>query len=185
MKREHRTPPERSGARLCPRDGRGRLVALDPLTRFLSKCEFDAATGCVVWTAGTTQGRGHSVPYGSFWHERRWTAHRWAAKHIHGLHIDDPTTQVDHNCPPYRAGFDPLPPNTLCVAHLQVVPATINRELQWIRAQVGLDPLPPAYADDPDALPFHAPPDWWRAWLTRSENGAKRSTSTPHEPWPT
>ena len=155
------------------------------MARFLAKCEFDATTGCVIWTGGRSAGRGHSVPYGSFWDGRRWSAHRWAAKHIHGLHIDDPATQVDHNCPPYRAGGDWLAPNTLCVHHVQVIPATLNRELQWIRVQVGLDPLPPVYVDDPDAVPFHNPPDWWRAWLTQPENGAARSTSMPLASWAT
>lgn len=128
----------------------GRFVSTAaPLARFVSKCEFDPTTGCVVWTGGRTQGQGHSVPYGSFWFEgRRWFAHRWAAKHIHGLDIDQLGTQVDHNCR-----------NTLCVQHLQVVSATVNRELQWIRVQVGCDPYTPDAPLEGD-VPFFIEPDW-------------------------
>lgn len=128
------------------------------LHRFVEKCRFDPITGCVIWIGGRTQGRGHSVPYGSFWSDgRRWFAHRWAAVYIHGLEIEG--LQVDHCCPTI-----PIP-NTLCVEHLQSVPAAINRELQWIRTQVGLLE-PPPYCDDPasDAPIEHSPcspPVWY------------------------
>lgn len=135
------------------REPNGRFAVVTPaLDRFLAKCEFDAMTGCVNWIGGKTMGHGHNVPYGSFWFEgRRWFAHRWAAKHLHGLEIERPGYQVDHECR-----------NTLCVRHLQVVPATINRELQWIRAQKCC----PGYEYEPTELPagdipFHVPPDWW------------------------
>jgi len=121
------------------------------IERFLEKCEFDPRTGCVIWVGGTTSGRGHSQPYGSFWFEgRRWFAHRWAAKYIHGQHIDD--LQVDHCCP--------CGPRTLCVQHVQAVPPAINRELQWIRVQVGLEPEPAVGEVEIDEPPFYYPPDW-------------------------
>lgn len=135
------------------RDGRGRFKAgLPAIERFLSKCEFDATTGCVIWIGGKTQGHGHNVPYGSFWFEgRRWFAHRWAAKHLHGLHIERQGWQVDHECR-----------NTLCVRHLQIVPAQVNRELQWIRVQKGC----PGYEYEPTEpqrgeVPWFDPPAWW------------------------
>lgn len=138
-----------------------------PLERFLRKCRFDPLTGCTLWIGGTTQGRGHSAPYGSFWFEgRRWFAHRWAAKYIHGLDIAD--RQVDHCCVE-RVGLPAA--QTLCVDHLQAIPPAINRELQWIRAQVGLNPTPPLFdrapivaflgnAHDAPCDRPHQPPIW-------------------------
>ncbi len=123
------------------------------LERFLEKCRFDPATGCVLWIGGTTAGRGHHARYGSFKYQRkRWFAHRWAAKFIHGLEIDD--MQVDHCCPHTNT------PNTLCVQHLQAVLPSINRELQWIRVQVGCDEYPYPELEDSDDIPFHVPPPW-------------------------
>lgn len=135
------------------RDSRGRFIAAETaLDRFLSKCRFDPCTGCVLWEAGQTKGHGHNVPYGSFWFEgRRWFAHRWAARYLLGQDISRPHWQVDHECR-----------NTLCVRHLKMVPATVNRELQWIRTQKGC----PDYEYQPSEalsgeIPFYDPPDWW------------------------
>lgn len=131
------------------------------LERFIEKCRFEPETGCVVWTGGKTMGRGHHVPYGSFWFEgRRWFAHRWAAKFIHGQDIDD--FQTDHCC-------DTIPiPNTLCVQHLQSLTPRRNRELQhqrrMIHLQVGLLHYGDLYGeppdDPPDLVPFFSPPAW-------------------------
>lgn len=143
------------------------------MERFAAKCRFDPGTGCVIWIGGTTSGHGHHHPYGSFWFEgRRWFAHRWAARYIHGQNIDD--MQVDHCCP------DGVP-HTLCVQHLQAVPPRINRELQWIRAQVGLDPAPPDPLDPFEEVPFFDPPEWLAAlqpqrkdtWLTSDTTASK------------
>lgn len=127
------------------------------LARFAEKCRFEPATGCVVWTGGTTSGRGHNTLYGSFWFERRrWFAHRWSAKHIHGLTIDG--LQVDHCCSFLNT------PDTLCVEHLQAVPPSVNRELQWIRTQVGCEGFDYPYPDlvrDPTDPPFFSPPAWF------------------------
>lgn len=166
--RARRTPPERSGTALCPRAPDGRLLPIDALQRFAAKCDFDPVTGCVVWTGGTTAGRGNSAVYGSFWYEgRRWFAHRWAAVHIHGLHVNG--YQVGHCCP-HTGGK----PNTLCVEH--VTPQTqlenlaelngrvqqTNAERQyWLFVHIGLEPEPPKYEPDPDGIPFHEPPRWF------------------------
>ncbi len=145
---------------------------LSPMDRFLTFCEFDPATGCVLWTGGRTQGRGHNVPYGSFWFEgRRWFAHRWAAKYIHGLDIED--KQVDHCCSEYAVGVEH--PNTLCVQHLQAVTAKTNRDLQarrfYIHLQVGLISYAEAYGElphlqTPEGIPFLTPPTWLNKGLT-------------------
>lgn len=134
---------------------------LTPLERFRSFCRFEPDTGCVVWTGGTTQGRGHSVPYGAFWFEgRRWFAHRWAAKHIHGLDIDN--FQVDHCCEM------PPKPNTLCVQHVQAITAADNRLLQeqrktFIHLQVGLISYEDVFGppvEGVELIPYFTPPDW-------------------------
>jgi len=134
------------------RNARGQLQVAEPaLVRFLRYCEFDARTGCVLWTGGTTSGRGHSQPYGAFWFEgRRWFAHRWSAKFIKGQDIDD--MQVDHCCP--------CGPRTLCVEHVQAETPETNREYQWIRRQVGLLPQPPVGEVEIDEIPFFLPPVW-------------------------
>ena len=150
------------GNRYYAKERRG----LTPLDRFREKCRFEPETGCVVWAGGKTKGRGHNVDYGSFWFEgRRWFAHRWAAKFVHGLDLDG--FQIDHCC-------DTLPvPNTLCVQHLQAISAADNRLLQharrkkFIHLQVGLLSYEDVYGPQPepdDLIPFHTPPEWlnWR-----------------------
>jgi hypothetical protein len=129
------------------------------MERFAAKCEFDAATGCVMWTGGTTQGRGHSAPYGSFKDGgRRWFAHRWAAKHIHGLDIDG--YQVDHCCP-HTEGR----PNTLCVQHLQAVThyehVALEQRRNNIYIQVGLLDAEPLFEPDESAPARFDPPEWF------------------------
>lgn len=145
-------------------NGRHMVSTETPLARFLKYCRFDAGTGCVVWTGGTCSGRGHTSPYGAFWFEgKRWSAHRWAAKFIHGLEIDG--LHVDHCCP-HTGGL----PNTLCVEHLQAVTNAENVKLQharyWIHVQVGLEPEEPTWQDDPDLIPFHEAPAWFLAGQT-------------------
>lgn len=134
----------------------GKFVsARTPLERFIEKCRFNPYTGCVEWIGARTRGQGHTSWYGRFWYiDRMVLAHRWAAEHIHGLAVT-PDVQVDHCC------YKDRPCNTLCVQHLQVVTPTVNRELQWIRVQVGLDPEPEPYAPDDDAwVPFFTEPEW-------------------------
>ena len=132
------------------------------LARFRKFCRFEPETGCVVWTGGTTKGRGHHVPYPAFWYGgRRWFGHRWAAKFIHDVDIEG--LHVDHCCPNIPK------PNTLCVQHVQGISARENRELQetrkrFIYLQVGLlcyddlyrYPLGPPAGD----MPFYECPDW-------------------------
>ncbi len=157
----------------APRGNKGyherrRLSALD---RFLSYCRFEPTTGCVLWIGAQTSGRGHHVPYGSFWFEgQSWYAHRWAAKYIKGLEIDD--LQVDHNCSDVVP--DLLHPNTLCVEHIQCLTLDENRELQATRAfearktaihlQVGILRYEDVYGfiptSPPDFVPFYTPPAW-------------------------
>lgn len=141
------------------RDPRGRFIgAAAAIERFAAKCRFDPVTGCVMWTGGTTSGQLKRLRYGSFWDRgRRWFAHRWAARFIHGLEIDG--FQVDHCCP---AG-----PNTLCVQHLQAVTQATNLELQWGRRLWGWDEWEEAEqpASEPGGVPFHLPPAWLRPFL--------------------
>lgn len=137
------------------RDPGGRYVPHpDPLQRFLSKCRFDPMTGCVIWVGGKTRGRGHTGWYGCFkFLGKVWKAHRWAAKYILGLRVDD-LIQIDHCCP--------HGPDTLCVRHLQSVAPSVNRELQWIRVQVGLDPEPDPIERTDAGIPWYEPPEWAR-----------------------
>lgn len=122
----------------------------------MDKCRFNPATGCVEWVGGKTRGRGKTSWYGSFWYEgRRWTAHRWAARFIHGLEIDG--LEVDHECG-----------NTLCVHHLQTCTGPVNRELYWIRVEVGLEPEPDEAGPEDDGIPFHLPPPWFAATYNRA-----------------
>lgn len=137
------------------------------LVRFRKFCRFEPETGCVIWIGGTTSGRGHHSPYGSFkFARRRWLAHRWAAKFIRGLDIEG--LQVDHWCPHIPH------PNTLCVEHGKPITLLENVELQHARAfenrrtgihlQVGIlrydDVYGPRAERDPDLIPFFNPPAW-------------------------
>lgn len=154
-----------------PRGGAISPGPVDPtiaaaLVRFARYCQFDPGTGCVLWTGGCTSGGGHARPYGAFkFQGRRWFAHRWAARFIHGIAIDG--LQVDHCCP---AHVRPLP-HTLCVQHVQALPLAANRELQTVRARearrywahvrAGMEPAPPLAVDEPGALiPFYPEPAW-------------------------
>lgn len=143
------------------RDRRGWfLPTRAAIERFREKCRFEPETGCVLWVGGQTSGRGHNFPYGSFWYEgRRWFAHRWAAKFIHGLDIDD--MQVDHCCPHIPR------PNTLCVQHLQAITPALNRELQtrrlYIHLQVGLVDVNEVFGTPVEhdmTLPYFVEPEW-------------------------
>lgn len=153
-----------------PRCDLGRLLPHpDPLARFLEQCVFDPTTGCVLWIGSTSMGRGHSAPYGTFKFEgRRWYAHRWSAAHIQELDIDG--LHVDHCCDPWRAPTpEPLPPNTLCVRHVQPLANGANVSLmherkRWLMVQKGYEEAPPLFAElhAPGlALPMHEPPEWW------------------------
>lgn len=158
-----------------PRDQRGLFGALDPLARFAAKCRFDATTGCVIWTGGTSAGRGNTARYGVFWHDgKRVFAHRWAAVHIHGLPVAG--VQVGHCCPHCA-------PNTLCVQHLEPQTqlenlAELNGRLaarrveqsnderqHWLFVALGIREQPEPPPPDPDAVPFHEPPAWLRPYL--------------------
>lgn len=136
------------------------------LERFRRFCVFEPETGCVVWIGGKTQGRGHHVPYGSFWFNGdNWLAHRWAGRFIHGLDIEG--YDVDHCCP------NIIRPNTLCVEHLQPLTPRENREKQtvdtrrtFIHLQVGLVTHHDVYGYSPDdppvdwLIPQYDPPAW-------------------------
>lgn len=178
-----RTPRERTGMVLCPRDARGRLLRLDALARFASKCQFDPATGCVLWVGGKTRGRGNTATYGSFWYDgARWFAHRWAGVHIHGLALDG--VQAGHCCP---SG-----PDTLCVEHvtgqsiaenmaeqiarLGPVGKRIPRAEQsahdrqyWLLVERGYEQLPEQPAAIAGDIPFHTPPEWLRPFMAQPE----------------
>lgn len=98
--------------------------------------------------------------YGRFWYEGKSVyVHRWAAKHIHGLDIDQPGTEVDHCCDR---------PNTLCVQHVQVVPSLVNKALIYARSALEEpEPIAEGSASDVpvDDVPFHEPPEWLRPYL--------------------
>lgn len=145
------------------RAGDGRFAPLmSAWERFVEKCAHDPATGCVLWTGGVTMGRGHHAPYGSFKYERRrWFAHRWAARFIHGFDIDG--MQVDHCCP-HRAK-----PHTLCVEHVQALTPAAHHDVTnrrfYVHLQVGLIDYQDVYGVEEleDAIPFYPEP----AWLTK------------------
>lgn len=170
----------RGAGRFVPRDDNHDLARA--LERFRSKCRFDPRTGCVLWTGGTTRGRGNTATYGSFWYDgRRWFAHRWAAAFIHGLDVEG--LQVGHSCPCTGDGH----PNTLCVQHVvgQSQADNLAEALErlgpprhrrsrfkceqdgntrqyWLLAERGYEPPPPV--TDPSVLtpewPDMHPPEW-------------------------
>ena len=149
----------------------GFIATLTPLERFRRYCQFDPTTGCVLWTGGTTSGRGNSTTYGSFWYEgRRWFTHRWAAIHIHGMEPEHIAGHhVDHCCDLYRhGGAEPLAPNTLCVQHVRALTPRDNSLDRWARQQFatltnGYGEAEPSYGGlqaPAPALPTYRPPAW-------------------------
>lgn len=127
------------------------------MERFARLCRFNPYTGCVEWIGGKTSGGGKIAPslYGTFWFEgKRWSAHRWAAKYIHGLDIDG--LHVDHCCPHGS--------NTLCQQHLQPVTPEVNTALYWMRVEgrAEEEPAPLAHLGD-DGIPWYSPPPWLAA----------------------
>lgn len=147
------------------------------LERFAEKCRYDPATGCVLWTGGTTAGHGNSARYGSFWFEgARWYAHRWSAIHIKGIDLGG--NQAGHCCP---AG-----PNTLCVEHVtgqtqlanlvelnnrlkaRVVQSAEERQY-WLLVRLGFEAEPPNFSN-PDILEYVDPvPEWFLPFYTADE----------------
>jgi hypothetical protein len=158
------------------------------LARFAAKCRFDPFTGCVLWIGGTTAGRGNTARYGSFWdadEKRRWSAHRWAAQHIHKLDLTSGLT-VGHCCPHTHDGH----PNPLCVEHLALQTLGYNiaegnrrrgkprgeqSSLQrqfWLFVDRGIEPPPEITAgseNDPVAVPYFSPPAWLVPFLPKAE----------------
>lgn len=128
---------------------------LAALQRFFAKLQVDPChgfegTACVLWTGALSCGQGKSIKYGRFKYRRfSWLAHRWSAKFIHGQEID--FCQVDHQCN-----------RPLCMSHLQPTTPEWNRELQWIRVQVGIEENPrPQFEEDEFAVPFYPEPAWY------------------------
>lgn len=131
-------------------------VPVEALRRFFEKLEVDPChgfegTACVLWTGAKTCGQGKSIKYGALKYQgARWYAHRWAAHFI--LRQEVTNLQVDHQCC-----------RPLCVAHLQAMTPEWNRELQWIRVQVGIEDNPrPQFAEDETPVPFYDPPEWYK-----------------------
>ncbi len=143
------------------------------LARFVSKCEYNEMTGCVLWTAAPHHYRDGEPWYGGFHFEgSKWLAHRWAALFIHGLNLSGGLT-VGHCCPGW--------PNNKCVHHLE--PQTYqeqNAEMNYrkLRKQRGLltniekrywlgvvkgfeEPLEPL--ENGMAVPYPDPPEWFRS----------------------
>lgn len=157
-----------------PQPNQHTIRGLSALERFARKCRFDPATGCVLWIGGTSAGRGNTALYGRFWDgEKMHYAHRWSARNIHGLEIDD--YQVGHCCP---AG-----PNTLCVQHLEPQTQLENLKEQsdrrrqsskerqfWLFVQLGIEPAPGMGSPIADDVPFFTPPAWLRPFLKLAEN---------------
>lgn len=149
------------------------FIARPAIERFREKCRFEPETGCVLWTGSQCYGRGKTIRYGNFRDGKKiWLAHRWSAKFIHGLEIDN--LQVDHCCPMYRAGSEPMLPNTLCVQHVQVLTGQKNRWLQterrrqFVHLEVGILPYHEVYGEPDiivpsDAIPFYEEPSWLKA----------------------
>lgn len=148
-------------------NGRFAISPLSALQRFAAKCNFDPATGCVVWIGATTAGHGNSARYGAFWDEgQKIYAHRWSAANIHGFDITGVT--VGHCCP-HTGGK----PNTLCVEHVKPETLAINVALGnqnrrivqnnetrqfWLFVALGIEPAPAIYEPDPDQPLFYRPP---------------------------
>lgn len=148
------------------------------LQRFAEKCKFDYATGCVVWTGGTTGGQGNTTRYGAFWDGGPVKAHRWAAVHIHG--IDLGTDDAGHCCP--------HGPNSLCVQHLEGQTKADNiaeRNTRVAKANqsaatkqfylfksLGINEPEPTIdqlINKLDDIPFYAPPAWLQPYLKPKE----------------
>lgn len=176
-----RTPRERTGMLVCPRDARGRLLRMDALARFAAKCRFDPTTGCVLWTGGTSAGRGNTTRYGRFRDDGfAWYAHRWAAVHIHGLDLGK--GEAGHCCP--------HGPNSLCVQHLAPTTkadnvaerntrvAAAKRAEQsgttrqfWRPVERGYEELPDPPAIDAGDVPFYDPPEWLLPFMANNDPG--------------
>lgn len=106
--------------------------ALD-ISRFLTYTE-ENVDGCLIWTGTKSRGRGNTAWYGSFKptaHRYPIRAHKFYAVAVLGHRPKQGIHHLDHTCQ-----------NSLCVRHIDCVPAIVNLKLRWIRAQVGLDEVP-------------------------------------------
>lgn len=127
----------------------GACYDLFAMARFLSKLKYDAGSGCVLWIGGKTSGQHNDIEYGSFWYRgRRWFAHRWAARFIHGMEIDG--MEVDHKCR-----------NPLCVEHLQPLEKFEHCQLTIGRRIWGWDDWPERNYEV-GGVPFFPEPDWFK-----------------------
>ena len=112
------------------------------IARFLSLCELDPATGCLLWLGAKSRGQGNTHWYGSFTptghHSVR--AHKFFAVAILGLRPERHVHHLDHTCQ-----------NTLCVCHIECVSILTNLHRRWSRASratpVSLATPPPGLSE--------------------------------------
>lgn len=103
------------------------------IARFLDTCT-ENSDGCLIWEGTRSRGRGNTAWYGSFkptFHPYPIRAHKFYAVAVLGHRPKPDIHHLDHTCQ-----------NSLCVRHIDCVPAIVNLKLRWIRAQVGLDDTP-------------------------------------------
>lgn len=131
------------------------------LSRFAAKVEFDPLTGCVLWTGGKSSGRAGTVEYGAFHFDgKRWPAHRWAGKFIHGIEMK-PDTEIRHTCG-----------NTLCVQHLEGVEPGGNTRQYWLLVSLGYEEGPEKEEDAGPEIPFdtHPVPAWLQPFIKEADH---------------
>lgn len=98
------------------------------IARFLRLCAEDSS-GCLVWMGAKSRGRGNTAWYGSFTVKGKTVrAHKFYAVAVLGQRPQTGIHHLDHDCC-----------NSLCVRHVECVPAMVNLKLRWIRVQVGID----------------------------------------------
>jgi hypothetical protein len=119
--------------------------------RFIAKCEFMPASGCVLWRGGTTACRDKTDRTGVFWDRgKKHLARRWAAEHIHGIDLLGKETSVTCG-------------DQLCVQHIDAqCPVYPNGQFYVLR-DLGYCELPePPPKPDHTGPPMYDPPAWLR-----------------------
>lgn len=125
-----------------------RLSVVDAKARFIAKCEFMPASGCVLWRGGTTSSRDRTERTGVFWYKGKSVlARRWAAEHIHGIDLLGKETTATCGDP-------------LCVQHVQAQNPVYPHRQFYVLRDLGYCELDERKRPSHDGVPFHEPPSW-------------------------
>jgi hypothetical protein len=142
-----------AGGSEAPAQLPGALPIDKALRRFVAKCEFMPASGCVLWRGGTEWSRDKTERTGVFSFEgKRWRARRWAAVHIHKLFGKHSGKEATVSCG-----------EALCVQHVTATDPVFPGAMFYAVREKGYAELDERKPPNHEGPPMHGCPEWARS----------------------